>query len=135
MREPRTVRTTKGSAVYPQVERALGKLGHDISLARRSRRITAEDFAKQMGVSRATLHRLENGDPGISLNTLTMAMFVLGQLENVADLAEPTKDDVGLMLARREVPQRVQRPRHKRSTVEENQQLPAPIGDGGFVGW
>lgn len=103
------VPTTKGSPVYPQVARTISKLGRDISLARRTRRIAAADFARQVGISRATLHRLEAGDPGISLNTLTMALFVLGKLDRIADLAEPARDDVALMLARRKAPRRVQR--------------------------
>ena len=98
MKTSSAIRTTKGSPVYPQVTRALAKLGRDISLARRRRRIAAEDFARQMGVSRMTLHRLENGDPGISLNTLTMAMFVLGRINAVGDLADPASDDIGIMI-------------------------------------
>ncbi|MCS0460778.1 helix-turn-helix transcriptional regulator [Rhizobium favelukesii] len=39
------------------------KIGEDISVARRIRRIAADDFARRIGISRATLHRLENGDP------------------------------------------------------------------------
>jgi transcriptional regulator with XRE-family HTH domain len=132
------VRTTKGSPVYPQVARGLAKLGRDISLARRRRRIAAEDFARQMGVSRATLHRLENGDPGISLNTLTMAMFVLGRLNAVSELADPAKDDVGMMLARQEAPRRVQRTHTVRPRSEaDDVALPSePDPDGnGYVGF
>jgi transcriptional regulator with XRE-family HTH domain len=127
------VRTTKGSPVYPQVVRALAKLGRDVSLARRRRRIAAEDFAKQIGVSRATLHRLENGDPGISLNTLTMAMFVLGRINAMSELADPAKDDVGMMLARQEAPRRVQRSHAVRQS-EEALSEPEPDGQG-FVGF
>ena len=125
---------TKGSPVYPQVARSIAKLGRDISLARRMRRIAAEDFAKQMGVSRATLHRLEKGDPGISLNTLAMAMFALGQLDAVANLADPTKDDVGLMLTRQQAPRRVQR-RRSQSAAQQAGEAPAAEMDGGFKGW
>ncbi len=129
------VRTTKGSPVYPQVARALAKLGRDISLARRRRKIAAEDFAEQMGVSRATLHRLENGDPGISLNTLTMALFVLGRLNVVSELADPAKDDVGMMLTRQEAPRRVRRARTARPRSEANVETPSePEADGkGYV--
>ncbi|MGY4403739.1 hypothetical protein [Bradyrhizobium sp. USDA 3315] len=34
--------------------------------------------------SRATVHRLEQGDLGISLNTFAMAMFILGRLNAVS---------------------------------------------------
>lgn len=133
------VRATKGSPVYPQVTRALAKLGRDISLARRRRRIAAEDFAQQMGVSRMTLHRLENGDPGISLNTLTMAMFVLGRINAVGDLADPASDDIGIMITRQEAPRRVSRPHAKAArsatqTPDDAQAEPEADADG-YVGF
>jgi transcriptional regulator with XRE-family HTH domain len=129
------VRTTKGSPVYPQVARALAKLGRDISLARRRRKIAAEDFAEQMGVSRATLHRLENGDPGVSLNTLTMALVALGRLNVVSELADPAKDDVGMMLTRQEAPRRVRRARTVRPPSEANVETPSEPEADGYVGF
>lgn len=110
---------TKGGPVYPAVARALYKLGSDISLARRSRRISAADFAAQMGVSRATLQRLEAGDAGCSLNTLAGALHAIGRLDLLADLLDQTKDDVGLMVMRQSVPQRIKRRAPKKS-AEEN---------------
>lgn len=144
-----SIRSTKGSVVYPQVSRALAKLGRDISLARRRRRIAGQDFANQMGVSRATLHRLEQGDPGISLNTLSMAMFVLGRLDAVTELAAPTSDDVGVMLTRQEAPRRVvrahapgrvKRPRRFGGSEKEQEQKQEPqteraADDNGYVSW
>lgn len=65
---------TKDGIVHPRVERAMQKIGTDFFQARRVRRIAAEDFAQHVGISRATLHRLENGDPGIALNTVAMAL-------------------------------------------------------------
>ncbi|WFU33694.1 XRE family transcriptional regulator [Bradyrhizobium brasilense] len=127
-----------GSVIYPQVARALAKLGRDISLARRRRRIAAEDFAQQMGVSQATLHRLERGDPGIALNTLTMAIFVLGRLNAVSELADPMKDDVGMMLTRQEAPRRVQRVNAARSepkTKADESPRKSKIDDNGYVGF
>lgn len=98
---------TKGSVVHPRALRVLKKLGADISLARRARRIPAQAFADRMGVARATLHKLEHGDPGVSMNTLVMALIVLDLDENLRDLVDATRDDVGMVLARRGVPERV----------------------------
>jgi transcriptional regulator with XRE-family HTH domain len=131
-----TVRTTKGSPVYPQVTRALTKLGRDISLARRRRHIAAEDFARQMGVSRMTLHRLENGDPGISLNTLTMALSVLGRINAVSDLADPANDDIGVMITRQEAPRRVSRQHANASKETTDASQSEPEADSnGYVGF
>ncbi|MGA2041859.1 MAG: helix-turn-helix transcriptional regulator [Roseiarcus sp.] len=138
MKNDRRLPTTKGSAVYPQVARALAKLGRDVSLARRKRRIAGADFAQQMGVSRATLHRLENGDPGVSLNTLTLAMFVLGRIDAIIELADPAKDEVGMMLTRQDAPRRVSRRRDLRPRTHDGVEEPEaePQADSnGYVGW
>lgn len=118
---------TKGSPVYPAVARAIGKLGQDISLARRSRRIPAEDFARAMGVSRATLHRLEKGDAGVSLNTLAMALNALGRLDLLTNLLDQTKDDVALMMLRQDVPTRVSKPRAKKNGSKPDDATAGPI--------
>lgn len=85
-----------------------------------------------------TLHRLENGDPGISLNTLTMAMFVLGQINAVSELADPAKDDIGVMITRQEAPRRVPRPRATAPQSEKETTKPQSepeADDNGYVGF
>lgn len=136
MRSEDGTQRTKGSPVYPAVARAIEKLGRDISLARRSRRIPAEDFARSMGVSRATLHRLEKGDAGVSLNTLAMALNALGRLDLLANLFDQTKDDVALMVLRQHVPTRVSKRRAKRDKSEPAETANGPIvTDDGVEGW
>jgi transcriptional regulator with XRE-family HTH domain len=66
-------------------------LGERLRLARRRRHLTSVLFAERMGVSRDTLHRLEKGDPGISLGTYLRALRVLG-LD--ADIELIARDDV-----------------------------------------
>jgi transcriptional regulator with XRE-family HTH domain len=89
-KERKSLARTKGSAVHPSVERGIAKLGDDLSFARRARQISTTDMAARMGISRSTLHRLEAGDPGVSLNTLAMALSVLGLFDRLIDLvAEP----------------------------------------------
>jgi transcriptional regulator with XRE-family HTH domain len=88
------IRRTKGSVVHPRIGRAIGKIGADISLARRVRQITVQDFAVRIGVSRATLSRLEHGDPGISLNTFCMALHAIGRLDALTQIADAVNDHV-----------------------------------------
>lgn len=97
---------TKGSIVRPQTARILAKLGKDIEFARRVRSIPVEKFAQAAGISRATLHRLESGEPGISLNTLAMALTVLGKIELLGDLINIRNDDIGLSILRQGVRRR-----------------------------
>jgi len=127
---------TNGSPVFPAVARALAKLGKDISFARRSRHIAAADFAHQMGVSRATLHRLEAGDAGVSLNTLAMAMNALGRLDLLGDLVEQTNDQVGLLTARLRVPRRIVRVKARNGANRGENAAGGPlVTESGVEGW
>ena len=128
---------TKGSAVHPSVERGIAKLGSDIAFARRVRKISTTDMAARMGVSRSTLHRLETGDPGISINTLAMALSALGLLDRLSDLADPAGDDVGLMLARKSIPRTVAPRRVRRASIEERPDIDRSRsrGDDEPEGW
>jgi transcriptional regulator with XRE-family HTH domain len=134
MKAESSVNRTKGSPVYPAVTRAIQKLGQDISLARRSRRISADNFARSMGVSRGTLYRLEKGDAGIGINTLAMALSALGRLDLLENLVDHTKDDVGLMALRQEVPTRISKSRPKKGLSVSESSDPI-ISDEGTEGW
>ncbi len=123
---------SRGSVVHPRVERGLRKLGEDISLARRTRKMGAQDFADRCGFSRATLHRLERGDPGVGINTLAVALHALGRLDALVDLADPMHDAVTMMQLREAVPRRVNRPR-KKADVEAAGLVEKT--DGKFVGF
>jgi len=90
--------------MHPSVARSLRKLGADIAVARCVRRISTTDFAERMGVTRGTLRRLENGDLGVSLNTLAMALAALGTPERLSDLMDQSTDDIGLMATRATLP-------------------------------
>ncbi len=87
------------------------KLGRDMALARRVRSLSTIDMAERMGVDRSTLRRLEKGDPGVSLNTLAMALHALGLLDRLESLVDRATDDVGLLVAGDAVPKRVVRSR------------------------
>ena len=89
--------------------RALQKLGHDLALARRKRRLSTADMAERLFVSRDTLWRLERGDPGVGIGTLATAAFILQLHERLATLAAPGTDDIGLGLEERRLPKRIRR--------------------------
>jgi transcriptional regulator with XRE-family HTH domain len=90
---------------------ALRKLGRDLAVARRKRRISTADTADRLFVSRDTLWRLERGDPTVSMGTLATAAFVLQLHERLAGLAAPASDDLALSLDERRLPQRIRRAR------------------------
>ena len=55
-----------------RVRRALESMGFNIKTARIKRRISIEDFAERIGVSKRTVIRLEKGDEGVSVGTLAI---------------------------------------------------------------
>jgi transcriptional regulator with XRE-family HTH domain len=92
------------------VSRSLGKLGRDLSSARKRRRLTMALVAERALISRTTLSRVERGDPGVSLGIYATVLFVLGMAERLGDLADPRHDAVGLGLEEERLPQRVRLP-------------------------
>ena len=103
----------KASIPLPAV-RALRKLGHDLEIARRKRGISVEDMASRLFINRATLWRMERGDPTISIGTLVTALFVLQMHDRFANLADPGNDAIALDLDEQQnLPKRIRRPRRQ----------------------
>ncbi|MGF6647890.1 helix-turn-helix domain-containing protein [Paraburkholderia sp. GAS82] len=95
------------------VRRGLKKLGADIALARRRRRISTQSMAERLQVSLKTLQRLEKGDPTVAVGTVATAMLVLSELERFTNLLDTAGDDVGLTLMDQNLPKRI---RSKKTT-------------------
>jgi transcriptional regulator with XRE-family HTH domain len=96
------------------VKRALAKLGQDLRSARLRRRISTTTMAERAFITRPTLHKVEQGDPGVSLGIYATIMFVLGLTPRLADLADARSDDVGMQLQEELLPKRVRQPGIKR---------------------
>ncbi|MFM7290138.1 MAG: helix-turn-helix domain-containing protein [Planctomycetia bacterium] len=98
------------SSALPQTVRdALRRLGRDLALARRKRRISTSDMAGRLFVSRDTLWRLERGDPSVSLGTFMTAAYVLQLLDRAAGIAAARDDRLGLDLDAERLPLRIRR--------------------------
>jgi DNA-binding XRE family transcriptional regulator len=97
------------------VKRALAKLGQDIRSARLRRRITTTMMAERAFITRTTLRKVENGNPGVSLGIYATVMFVLGLASRLADLVDTRSDEVGLQLEEERLPKRIRQPGTGRS--------------------
>ncbi|MBW9105138.1 helix-turn-helix transcriptional regulator [Paraburkholderia phenoliruptrix] len=95
------------------VRRALRKLGADIHDARRRRRLTMAVIAERAFTSRATLQRVEAGDPAVSIGIYAAVLLALGLLSGLQDVADAAHDTVGQSLAAAALPQRVRLPHGK----------------------
>ena len=116
-----------------KARRALESLGGNVKTARLKRRISLEDFAERVGVSKRTIIRLEKGEDGVSVGTLAMACLVLGEIEQIASLLDVSSDDTGLMLDQQNLPKRIDGTRKKKpnSTSIENPPADADHDDDG----
>lgn len=85
------------------------RLGADIQVARKKRRLSQKDFAGKMGVSVATVQRLEAGEPGVAMGVVAMAFSALGSIQKFIEAFDVTTDDIGLVMDQNKLPQRVRR--------------------------
>ena len=93
--------------------RALSKLGRDVSLARRRRRLSQASLAQRSGIGLNTLRRLEKGHPSCSIEQLARVLHVFGEIERLERLIDTGEDTVGLLMSDEGLPQRI---RSRRST-------------------
>lgn len=97
------------------VRRALKKLGQDLREARLRRRIPMALAAERASISRATLSKIEKGDEGVSIGAYARILFVLGMIERLVELADPSIDSLGLGLEAENLPKRIRIPRNEKS--------------------
>jgi transcriptional regulator with XRE-family HTH domain len=89
------------------VRNALRKLGGDIRDARLRRRIPMAIMSQRALVTRATLHKVEQGEPTVSMGTYATVLFILGMTERLAELADARFDRLGAALEKERLPQRI----------------------------
>lgn len=77
------------SAIGPTARRQLDALGTRIRARRKSLRVSATTAAEAAGMSRVTLHRIESGEPSVTMGAYANAMAVLGLTLDVVLPAQP----------------------------------------------
>lgn len=93
------------------VQRAIQKLGADISLARRRRHISQASLAERMGASLSTIRRMEAGDVRIPIHFFARALHVFGEIQALENLLDTSNDEIGLTLMDEQLPKRVRNKR------------------------
>ena len=94
------------SAFPPEVVRMLRELGEGLRIARLRRRQSQVDFAERLMVSRATLQRMERGDPSVALGAWVSAAWLLQRLSDLQHVFDPDFDEAGKRMERRYLPTR-----------------------------
>lgn len=90
----------------PAVKRELRTLGASIRKARALRRLPMELVAERARTTRATLYRIERGDPNVRIGSYMLALQALGLLKGFGDV----RDALGEQLATERLPKRAPRP-------------------------
>ena len=80
---PRPIRT----------RRAAVQLGAQLAASRELQRLSVDQLAERASITRGTLRRVENGDPGVGLGDFLTVMKALGQLDALAAALEPVEED------------------------------------------
>ncbi len=73
---------SKKAIILPKYQKIFDGIGENIKLARKRRKLTAEQVAERAGIHRATLHRVEKGDPSVAIGIYFNVLKVLN-LESV----------------------------------------------------
>jgi len=76
----------------PAVLRALQRLGENLAIGRIRRHETQTEWARRIGISRPTLIRMEQGDPGVGVGIYATALWLMGRADALPDLAAPAED-------------------------------------------
>lgn len=77
--------------ILPTTEKVLASMGEQIKLARLRRGLSTELVSQRAGISRASLWKVEKGDPSVAMGIYAAVLHALNQLDK--DLLLIARDD------------------------------------------
>ncbi len=95
------------STLPVSARKVLAKLGADITVARKKRRISTVSMSERAFLSRSTLARIEKGDPSVSMGAYLSVLAILGLVRHIGQVADRTNDTLGLDLDEDRLPKRI----------------------------
>jgi transcriptional regulator with XRE-family HTH domain len=116
----------RADSLLPVLARILGQFGERLKAARLRRRYSADMVAQRAGIARATLSRMELGDPGVSFGNYARVMQVLRLEQDLTRLA--ADDELGRKLQDAEMGTRARAPRRKSQRVKNTGEEAGPKG-------
>ena len=108
------MKTLATQALPRAAKQALAKLGADIAVARKKRRISTVSMAERAFISRGTLYKVERGDPSVSIGIYATVLAILGLADRFAQTADRREDSLGLDIDEDRLPRKVQPRRRSR---------------------
>jgi len=98
------------------VEDILKQLGRNIRIARLRRKLSREQLAERIGLSRYVLADIEKGKPTTAIAAYLGALWVLGLIRDMQEVADPDRDEEGKILERARSPKTAP----KRKTIDDD---------------
>ena len=87
---------TKKQSIFPKYDLILEKMGENIKVARKRRKLTTTQVAERAGISRSTLYLIESGNSGVAMGAYFTVLRVLGLQDDFLKLA--ADDELGRRL-------------------------------------
>ncbi len=81
-----------------EAHESLKTMGKNIETARLRRRVSVKLLCERSFITAQTYRRLRDGDPGVSLGVVMSVLQVMGLDFQIAAVADPRLDEVGLGL-------------------------------------
>lgn len=78
---------TKKQVIFPKYNLLLEKLGENVKLARKRRKLTTIQVAERANISRSTLYLIESGNPSVAMGAYFNVLRVLGLQDDFLKLA------------------------------------------------
>jgi len=79
--------SSKKAIVLPKYQKIFDQIGENIKLARKRRKLTMEQVSERAGIHRATLYRIEKGDPAVAIGIYFNVFRVLNLQDDFLKLA------------------------------------------------
>ena len=79
--------STKKQVIFPKYNLLLEKMGENIKLARKRRKLTTIQVAERANISRSTLYLIESGNPSVAMGGYFNVLRVLGLQDDFLKLA------------------------------------------------
>ena len=93
---PVKTRRSNKAVVMPKTIKQLETVGEQIRLARLRRRYSVNLIAERAGISRATLWKVEKGDPGVAIGIYAKVLAAIGLPNDITLLARD--DELGRII-------------------------------------
>ncbi|WP_335965435.1 helix-turn-helix transcriptional regulator [Galbibacter sp. PAP.153] len=78
---------SRKAILLPKYKKIFDGIGENIKLARKRRKLTAKQVAERAGIHRATLHRVEKGDPTVAIGIYFNILKVLNLESDFSKIA------------------------------------------------